>query len=35
MDQVGDVNLTRPLGLVNEPAGHEEEYDPNCDGWYD
>ena len=32
---VGDVSLSRPLGIVLEPAGDEAEFDPNFDGWYD
>ena len=32
---VGDVSLSRPLGIVLEPAGDEMELDPNFDGWYD
>ena len=32
---VGDVDLSRLLGIVMEPAGGEAEFDPNFDGWYD
>ena len=32
---VGDVDLSRSLGIAPELAGYESDFDNNADGWYD
>jgi hypothetical protein len=32
---VGDVDLSRSLGIAPELAGYESDYNNNVDRWYD